>query len=388
LSPVLALQQGYERAVQDRALSDDPAQRLVLARLGRLAVCLQAAPRPGYLRRWLASHSPNRFGLLPCRGIYLWGGVGRGKTWLMDLFCDQLPPEDVQRLHYQHLMREVHRLLASNHGRERPLREVAAAFARRARVLCIDEFAVLDIGDAMLMDGLLDGLLRQGVTLLCTSNTPPQRLYENGLQRARFLPTIGLIQDRLDVVEIGAGLDYRLREFEGSATWFSSNDPASAVRMGQLFSALTGDATAIRAPDGVRTLEIEGRMLPVRAATHGMAWFDFAALCVGPRSAGDYIVLADEMHTLFLSDVPVFQETDDDAARRFISLVDELYDRRVKLVASAAAEPDQLYRGQRLREAFARTASRLVEMRSHEYLARAHQAGTAVQYNGNRPGSG
>ena len=129
-------------------------------------------------------------------------------------------------------------------------------------------------------------------------------------------------------------------------------------------------------------------MLPVRAATHGMAWFDFAALCVGPRSAGDYIVLADEMHTLFLSDVPVFQETDDDAARRFISLVDELYDRRVKLVASAAAEPDQLYRGQRLRDAFVRTASRLLEMRSHEYLARAHQAGAALQYNGTRPGSG
>jgi cell division protein ZapE len=230
--------------------------------------------------------------------------------------------------------------------------------------------------------------LQQGVTLLCTSNVPPQRLYANGLQRARFLPAIELIQQRLDVMEIGAGLDYRLRELRGSAIWFSSQDPESAAQMQRLFTALSGAGESQRASTGPLTLDIEGRALPVRAVSHGMAWFDFAALCMGPRSAGDYIVLADEMHTLFLSNVPVFRETDDDAARRFISLVDELYDRRVKLVASAAAEPDQLYRGQRLRDAFVRTASRLVEMRSHEYLARAHQAGAALQYNGNQPGSG
>jgi cell division protein ZapE len=378
LSPAQALQQDYELAVQRRALADDPAQRLVLARLGQLADCLLAAPGRGWLRRWLSRRWPNRFGGRPCRGVYLWGGVGRGKTWLVDLFCDRLPRGDVQRLHYQHLMREVHRRLASSRelgaSQEQPLRQVAATFARRARVLCIDEFAVLDIGDAMLMDGLLDGLLRQGVALVCTSNTPPQRLYENGLQRARFLPTIQLLQERLDVIEIGAGPDYRLRELEGSTTWFRSQDPGSAGQMQRLFVALSGHPLA---EYGARALDIEGRALPVRAATHGMAWFDFTALCAGPRSASDYIALADELHTLFLSDVPVFQETGDDAARRFMSLVDELYDRRVKLVASAAAEPDQLYRGERLRDAFARTSSRLVEMRNHEYLARAHQAGTA-----------
>jgi cell division protein ZapE len=376
LSPARALQQSYERAVQRRALVDDPAQRLVLARLGRLADCLQAAPRAGSLRLWLARAWPTRFGLQPCRGVYLWGGVGRGKTWLMDLFCDQLRPGDALRLHYQHLMREVHRLLARGQGRERPLEAVAATFARRARLLCIDEFVVQDIGDAMLMDGLLDGLLRRGVALLCTSNTAPQRLYENGLQRARFLPAIELLQQRLDVLQIGAGTDYRLRELKGSATWFAQ-DPASGQQMRRLFEALSGDDASERASGSARILEIEGRQLPVRGAAHGMAWFDFAVLCTGPRSAGDYIELADEMHTLFLSDVPVFRDADDDAARRFISLVDELYDRRVKLVASAAAEPDQLYHGARLRDAFARTASRLIEMRSHDYLARAHQAGAA-----------
>jgi cell division protein ZapE len=326
LNPAQALQQGYERAVQSRGFADDPAQRLVLARLGQLAECLRATPPAGALRRWFYSRWPDQFGLQPCRGIYVWGGVGRGKTWLMDLFCDQLPPGAVQRLHFQHLMREVHRQLARGRGqgRERPLRAVAASLARRARVLCVDEFAVQDIGDAMLMDGLLDGLLRQAVTLVCTSNIAPRRLYENGLQRARFLPAIELIERRLEVVEIGAGLDYRLRELQGSTTWYSSGDPATEENMRQLFAALAGDAAADRASPAARTLDIEGRTVPVRAAAHGMAWFDFAALCAGPRSAGDYIALADEMHSLFLSDVPVFQHADDDAARRFISLVDEL----------------------------------------------------------------
>lgn len=373
MSPAQALQQSYERAVQRRALSEDPAQRLVLARLGQLADCLQATPRPGGLRRWLAGRWPERFAQPPCRGLYLWGSVGRGKTWLVDLFCAQLPPQQVLRLHYQHLMREVHRQLGRSERQERPLWQVAGVFARRARVLCIDEFAVLDIGDAMLLHGLLEALLRRGVVLVVTSNTSPQRLYAEGLQRARFLPAIELLQARLDVMQIGAGPDYRLRELEGASTWFATQDSATPQLMERLFVTLAGDVAAV----GSRKLEIEGRWLPARRSAHGMAWFDFAALCEGPRSASDYIALADELHSLFLSDVPVFMDTDDDAARRFISLVDELYDRRVKLVASAAAEPDQLYRGTRLRDSFVRTASRLVEMRGRDYLARAHQAGSA-----------
>ena len=370
MRPAQALQQEYERAVQRRALVADPAQGVVLARLGRLADCLHDTPPPGLLRRWLARQFPGLFRVHTCRGIYLWGEVGRGKTWLVDLFCSLQRPPDVERLHFQHLMREVHRQLRQGQGHERPLRQVAASFARRARVLCIDEFGVHDIGDAMLLHGLLEALLLQGVVLVCTSNTPPRRLYANGLQRARFLPAIDLLEAQLDVLEIGAGPDYRLRELGASATWFDSKDAATEGRMERLFAALAGG------PEGTSTqVEIEGRNLPARRVAHGMLWFDFATLCEGPRSAGDYIALADEWHTLFLSGIPVFTHTGDDAARRFISLVDELYDRRVKLVASAAASPEELYQGERLRDSFARTASRLVEMRGHAYLGGAHVSG-------------
>ena len=371
MSPAQALQQEYERAVQRRALVIDPAQGVVVARLGHLADCLDATPAPGPFRRWLASRWPRRFRRQSCQGLYLWGDVGRGKTWLVDLFCLQQRPSDVLRLHFQHLMREVHRQLRRGRHQERPLRHVAASIARRARVLCIDEFGVHDIGDAMLLHGLLDALLSQGVVLVCTSNTPPDQLYANGLQRARFLPAIELLQARLDVMEIGVGPDYRLRELEGSPTWFDSRNPAADGQMERLFRALAGDAAA----EAPATVDLEGRSLPVRRSAHGMLWFDFATLCEGPRSAGDYIALADEWHTLFLSNVPVFTSTSDDAARRFISLVDELYDRRVKLVASAAASPETLYQGERLRDSFARTASRLIEMRSSAYLGGAHQSG-------------
>jgi cell division protein ZapE len=372
LSPAQALSRDYERAVRQRTLSEDPAQRVVLARLGQLADCLQSSPVAGPLRRWLARRWPRSFALQDCKGIYLWGSVGRGKTWLVDLFGATLPAAAVRRMHFQHLMREVHRQLGNARHLESPLRQVAASLAR-ARVLCIDEFNVHDIGDAMLLHGLVEALLAQGVVLVCTSNTPPHRLYEGGLQRARFLPAIRLLEQRLDVVQIGAGPDYRLRELEGASTWFASQDPATPQLMQRLFLALSGAAPGAAASGG--TLQLEGREVPLRHSAHGMAWFEFAALCEGPRSANDYIALADEMHTVFLSGIPVFTESGDDAARRFIGLVDELYDRGVKLVASAAAEPAQLYQGVSLQAAFLRTASRLAEMRSHAYLARSHQAG-------------
>jgi cell division protein ZapE len=205
----------YAREIAKRGFESDRAQLEALRHLERLRAELATAASAPLGKRILRGLTRDNGGAT--RGVYLWGGVGRGKTWLMDLFCEQLAAGDVQRLHYQHLMREVHRQLALSLGKsqERPLRKVAASFARRARVLCVDEFAVQDIGDAMLMDGLLDGLLRQGTTLVCTSNIAPRRLYENGLQRARFLPAIDLIERRLDVVEIGAGLDYRLRELQG-----------------------------------------------------------------------------------------------------------------------------------------------------------------------------
>jgi cell division protein ZapE len=220
----------------------------------------------------------------------------------------------------------------------------------------------------MILHGVLSGLLQRNVVLVITSNTPPARLYEGGLQRDRFLPTIALLQRQLDVVEITAGTDYRRQQLRAAPTWLPAQDPATPARMARLFEQLTGAA----AIDRGGSVQVEGR--PIQAIAHagGMAWFSFQALCEGPRAAADYIALAHVLHTMFLSGVPVFDGTNDDAARRFIALVDELYDQRVKLLASAAAEPFLLYRGERLGRDFERTASRLTEMRSDAYLVRDH----------------
>jgi cell division protein ZapE len=205
------------------------------------------------------------------------------------------------------------------------------------------------------------------VVLLLTSNTPPSRLYAGGLQRERFLPAIALLERQLDVVELGPGPDYRLRELQNTATYLPSGDAGTTAQMQELFTRLAGAAGVGR----VSSMLIEGRPIATRGHAGGLAWFDFAALCEGPRAAADYIAIARQIHTVFLSDVPLFDGRNDDAARRFIALIDELYDRRVRLVLSAAAEPKELYRGERLRGPFERTASRLIEMRSAAYLAAA-----------------
>jgi cell division protein ZapE len=300
--------------------------------------------------------------------MYLWGGVGRGKTFLMDLFFAGLPPGRGRRRHFHPFMRDVHKALHALGRGERPLAQVAADVAARGDVLCLDELYVSDIGDAMILHGLLEGLVRQGVTLVITSNWKPSTLYRDGLQRERFLPAIALIEGTLDVVEFPPGVDFRQRELSQAETYLPHGHPVTEQRMALLFERLSG---APAAHGG--SMDVDGRSIPVRARAGGSAWFDFSALCEGPRSQNDYIELARDLHTVFVSGVPVFDAGRDDAARRFIALVDELYDRRVKLVLSAAAEPDQLYRGERLSAGFGRTASRLVEMRSREYLGQPHQ---------------
>jgi cell division protein ZapE len=353
----MRLLDGYEQALRGEARATDPAQRAVAARLDALDQCLDATPPPAAWRLKLGMLRGRQTYPLTCRGIYLWGGVGRGKTWLMDLFA-QGREQDCRRLHFQHFMREVHALRRGLAGNERPLDHVAAKLARSARVWCLDEFAVQDIGDAMILHGVLDGLLRRGVVLVLTSNIPPQRLYEGGLQRERFLPAIALLTRLLDVVEMGAGEDFRQRLLAQAQTWFRADDPATPARMRELFGRLAG-----RAVDSGGTMLIEDRPIATLAHAGGMAWFGFTELCEGPRSADDYIALARQLHTVFLSGVPVFDGGNDDAARRFIALIDELYDQRVKLVIAAADEPASLYRGERLKAPFERTASRLVEMR-------------------------
>jgi cell division protein ZapE len=363
-----ALLREYAHQVSERKLSADPAQQAVIEKLAALGVCLETVARPGYLRRWLAARRPDRFPIQSCRGVYLWGGVGRGKTWMMDLFHAQLPARSSKRVHFQHFMQSVHAKLSRRDHRQRPLELVAAQLARESRVICLDEFFVLDIADAMILCGLIEALLRRGVVLVITSNTAPDKLYEGGLQRERFLPAIAQLKTHLEVVEIAAGTDYRLRYLEAASTYLDSGDMHSETQLDELFTRLAGTSD-----QGKQTLKIEGRRIAARRRANGMAWFDFSVLCEGPRGTNDYIALAQEMHTVFLSAVPAFTEQQDDAARRFIALVDEFHDRGVKLIVSAAAPPQSLYQGTRLRAAFERTASRLIEMRSRDYLSRAHQ---------------
>jgi cell division protein ZapE len=354
--------------VEARRLEFDATQMQAAIRLDQLRASLLASSRSaGERLRALAPWLP---GLKrePLRGLYLWGGVGRGKTMLMDWFYESLTFPRRERSHFYRFMRRVHTELRTVTDRTQPLETVAERLARNARVICLDEFFVADIADAMILAALLEGLFRRGVTLVATSNTAPQDLYEGGLQRERFLPAIELMQKHLDVVHLDGGIDYRLRRLEQAPTYFDSALPDTAAQLRRRFAGLAGDSAT-----GAKTLVIEDRGILALATGAGMAWFEFGDLFEGPRSQNDYIELARLYHTIFVSNIPPFTEFDEDAARRFIAAVDEFYDRGVKLVVSAAAPPDALYRGERLRLEFQRASSRLVEMQTQLYLASAHR---------------
>lgn len=361
------LRELYARALAERGFSPDPEQRAAIARLDLLRRRLRRAQRSGPWR-WLRSlwrRSPQA----PVRGLYLWGGVGRGKTFLMDLFFASLPFAERRRQHFHRFMQDVHAGLARLKHERDPLELLAASIAQQVRVLCIDELQVTDIADAMLLGGLFAGLFSRGITLVATSNTQPQDLYKDGLQRARFLPAIALIEQHVEVLRLGGTTDYRLRELTQAGVYLPAAAADTAARLELLFGRLAGAAVRVGG-----AIVIEGRTIAVLRVAHDVVWFCFAALCTGPRSQDDYIEIAREYRTLIVSDVPVLEASDDDAARRFIELIDELYDRNVNLILSAAAPPPQLYRGERLKAPFERTVSRLVEMQSSEYLAREHRA--------------
>ncbi len=363
----LGLPELYARELAARAWQGDDAQRAALTRLEQLRAELGALRlRLGPLGRLRRRLWPRASGATP-RGIYLWGGVGRGKTWLMDLFFEAAGRGARRRQHFHQLMREVHAGLGAIQRREQPVRIVARRMARRASLWCLDELQVSDIADAMLLGALFEELFRQGVTLVITSNVPPSGLYRDGLQRARFLPAIALLEQHLDVLEVDAGADYRLRQLRQAPIYLLSSEAASAARLVSLYTQFAG-AHAERS----RHFSINGRVLTAQRRAGDVVWFRFATLCETARSASDYAELADRFHTVFVADIPVLDESSDNAARRLISLVDEFYDRGVKLVVSAAASPEGLYRGERLAFEFRRTASRLVEMQSEIYLARAH----------------
>jgi cell division protein ZapE len=364
------LREAYERQVAERGFRADPAQLAIVSRLEALRSRLIADRHSrtslgGRLLRVIGGRSTSA----PEQGLYLWGPVGRGKTWLMDLFFHSLPFPQRRRRHFHRFMHDVHAQLKRLREVEAPLEAVAERLAAEVRVLCFDELFVTDIADAMILGGLFDGLFRRGVTLVATSNVPPDDLYRDGLQRQRFLPAIELIERHVEVVAAGGDSDYRLRRLTQAGTYLPSADCNTEARLRTLFAELSdrGDAS-----DGA--VEIEGRPIPVVRQSESAVWFDFGALCGGPRSQDDYIEVARNYQSVFVSDVPVMDALHENEARRFIALVDELYDRCVKLVVSAAAPPAQLYRGERLVLELQRTASRLTEMQSEEYLARQHRA--------------
>jgi cell division protein ZapE len=407
----------YAQQLSGRGFRPDPVQAAVVDRLDDLRQRLIAARETdsSLVRRWFGALG-GKSAPEPVRGIYLWGGVGRGKTWMMDLFYQSLPFPERRRRHFHRFMHDVHAELKTLQQREAPLDVVAERIAQEARVLCFDELFVADIADAMILGGLFAALFKRGVTLVATSNVQPRNLYKDGLQRQRFLPTIDLLEQHMDVVAVDGATDYRLRCLTQAGTYLPSGTPDTERRLKELFDELAdhdgGDPDAIAprmspasgptalatAPvtpkaaatahsvnqsgrpwpnqsplDPTNSIEIEGRRIPVIRERGGVVWFDFMALCSGPRSQEDYIEIARDYQSVIVSDIPVFDSLHEDEARRFIALVDELYDRNVNLIVSAAAPPLELYRGDRVGFQFERTASRLIEMQSEEYLAREHR---------------
>ena len=356
----------YDAGIAHGEWQDDPAQRAVLVELDRLHTALSAPMEStGFFGRLFGGKEAAS----TTQGLYLWGGVGRGKTFLVDLFYDSLDFPEKRRTHFHRFMREIHARLKQHAGERDPMAAIAREWRRDMRVLVLDEFFVSDIGDAMLLGRLLERLFAEGVVLVTSSNTAPQNLYKDGLQRARFLPAIALIEQNCAVVHLDSEHDYRLRALTRSPVYRAPLDAQSDAWLAERWHALGGDDAHVDAG-----IVIDGRRIPVRARCKGLCWFDFAALCEGPRGDADYIEIAREFHTVLLGGIPRMNADRDDAARRFVHLIDELYDRHVNLICTADATPMELYTGERLVAAFERTTSRLIEMRSAEYLALEHRS--------------
>ncbi len=356
-------QQRYQADLDRDGFHADAAQQQAVGLLQALhQALLGPLPVLPFWKRMLGHRPP------PVQGLYLWGGPGRGKTYLMDCFYDSLPFADKRRVHFHRFMLEIHQALDALPKTPNPLRIVARQLADRTRVLCLDEFHVTDVADAMLLAGLLEALFAQQLTLVATSNIAPVSLYRDGLQRDRFLPAIDLLQRYTRVQHLEGSKDFRLELLQHSGTYLVATDSMARAWLQQRLEEL--------APVGLQShafIQLHGREFRVRALAEDLVWFDFDELCMQPRSARDYLELAREFHTLLLEDVPQFGEGLDEAARRFIHLVDALYDHGVKLIVTAAARPEQLYASGQLEKPFWRTASRLTEMSSERYLAQPHR---------------
>jgi len=304
------------------------------------------------------------------QGLYLWGGPGRGKTYLMDCFYECLPENMGRRVHFHRYMLEVHEALDGLYRTRDPLDVVAGQQASQCRVLCLDEFHVTDVADAMLLAGLLTGLFRRGVALVATSNTAPDALYADGLQRQRFLPAIDQLKTHCQIFELDGKQDFRLEHLQHASIY----QIISGQSAGDWLNGRLQDLAPLSGGHGQTSVHLAGRSVAVRALAGDVLWVEFSELCEQSHSVRDYLELAREFHTLLLEAVPLMTEEQDEAARRFIHLVDALYDHNVTLIVTAEVPPEQLYTGRRLQQAFARTASRLTEMSGQAYLTKPHRS--------------
>ena len=360
----------YQLDLTKQGFVADEAQRIIIQ---RLQTVFEALTTPGTKP---TKEAKGFFAKLKSRpsiqqnvpkGLYLWGGVGQGKTYLMDIFYDALPFKEKQRTHFHRFMQNVHRQLGELNNVSDPLQIVAENVAKQSRVICFDEFFVSDITDAMLLGRLFEALFRQGVCLIATSNIEPDGLYKGGLQRARFLPAIEALKKNCDVLKLDSGTDYRLRELEQAEIYHAPLDEQADVVMTTLFDHMTANDV-----EPETNLEIEGRNVEVIHCAEGVVWFDYKSICDIPRGSADYIEVSRYFHTVLVSNVLVMNDMSNDLANRFINLVDELYDHNVKLIISAEVSCEKLYQGKKLAFQFERTVSRLLEMQSHEYLERPH----------------
>ncbi len=348
----------YEQTLKERGYTSDAAQQRAIDSLARCE-----NEWADYKAR--RSNAVTKLLMRPPipRGVYMWGGVGRGKSFLMDCFFQSVPLTRKTRLHFHEFMREVHRELQDLKGTPNPLQELGARIARRFRLICFDEFHVADVTDAMILHRLLDALFANRVSIVTTSNFPPDGLYPNGLHRDRILPAIALLKERLEVINVDAGTDYRSRTMQHVKRYHCPLGADAEAALAQAFDEIA------EARDEDPVLRIEQREITARRKAGGVIWFDFKSLCGGPRSQNDYLELASRFHTLILSNVPQMPPRMASEARRFTWLIDVLYDRRVKLIMSAEAPPEALYQEGPLAHEFPRTVSRLAEMQSAEFLA-------------------
>ena len=357
----------YKNDLNSEEFNADPSQEEAVMHLQRLFIdLLTKQQNKNFLLTKLQSlfrtKTKNKI-----MGLYFWGGVGRGKTYLVDCFFDCLPFENKQRIHFHRFMQNIHKELKEISNIENPLEIIADKISGKTRIICFDEFHVSDITDAMLLGGLLEALFRRNVVLVSTSNQHPDDLYYDGLQRDRFLPAISLLKKNTEIVNVDSGIDYRLEFFDHAEIYHSPlDDNAKKI--------LENDFAHICPDQGVEgsTLEIEGRYIETVRCGDGVVWFDFRAICAGPRGVADYIEIARQYQTVLIENIPVMNDNDNDMVKRFIILVDEFYDRNVKLIITAEDIPERLYQGKRLAEPFKRTKSRLEEMKAHDYLAKQH----------------